>query len=248
MKKGPLVLYLFSMLLATTLLLGTFTAPAYAQTSDLRLERHSFRPGEEIKVHFVASTNYPANAWVGIVPSHIPHGDEKVNDQHDISYQYLHKRTQGTLIFRAPAKPGGYDFRMHNTDNMGKEICFVGFRVEAGMGQGTPDPQKSGLYQGATGITLPKNTFKSGEKITLRFQAPAGLADNAWIGIIPSRISHGSEAVNDKHDISYEYINGRRSGTMTFNAPSSPGSYDFRMHDTDNNGKELDYIKFEVRR
>ena len=242
MKKNHILLYLFHMLLATTLLLGVFTYPAYAQTSNLSLDRHSFYPGEEITVHFVASSQYPANAWVGIIPSQIPHGDEKVNDQHDISYQYLNKRSQGVLVFSAPSKVGGYDFRMHDTDNMGREICFVGFRVEVS----NSTAKKTGSYVGTSSMTLAKSTFQPGEKIILTFQAPAGLVNNAWIGIIPSHISHGSEAENDKHDISYEYIKGRRSGTMTFTAPSTAGTYNFRMNDTDDNGTEIDAIKFEV--
>jgi hypothetical protein len=129
---------------------------------------------------------------------------------------------------------------------MGKEICYVGFRVE-GKGRKAP-AQQYGLFEGAARITLDKQAFKPGEKIRLSFQAPSGLANNAWIGIIPSHIQHGSEAVNDRHDISYQYISGRRNGVMTFTAPRSPGSYDFRMHSSDNNGKEIDYIRFEVRR
>ena len=65
----------------------------------ITLEKQSFSPGENIKLKFSASPNYANNAWIGIIPSHINHGIESINDQHDISYQYLNKRVSGVLTF-----------------------------------------------------------------------------------------------------------------------------------------------------
>jgi hypothetical protein len=33
---------------------------------------------------------------------------------------------------------------------------------------------------------------------------------------------------------------------MVFTAPSEPGEYDLRMHDTDSNGKEIASVSFKV--
>jgi hypothetical protein len=63
------------------------------------------------------------------VPSHVPHGSEAENDKNDIAYQYLKGMQSGTMIFKAPAKIGAYDFRMHDTDNNGKEVASVSFQV-----------------------------------------------------------------------------------------------------------------------
>jgi len=95
-------------------------------------------------------------------------------------------------------------------------------------------------------LTLDKDSYKPGEMITVTFTALSTYDNTAWIGIIPSHIAHGDEVLNDQHDISYQYLNGIASGTLTFTAPSTPGSYDMRMHDTDNSGKEVASTSFTV--
>ncbi len=95
-------------------------------------------------------------------------------------------------------------------------------------------------------IALAKNSFTPGESVTVQYVALPSYAENAWIGIIPSNVSHGSESQNDQHDISYQYLKKSTSGSMTFRAPNQPGTYDFRMHDTDNNGIEVASVTFTV--
>lgn len=117
-------------------------------------------------------------------------------------------------------------------------LCFV----LAGCGE-MSKPAPSG---GAT-LELTKKTYSAGEQIKVEYTALSTYASNAWVGIIPSNISHGSEAENDKHDITYQYLNKSTSGTLTFTAPDKPGEYDFRMHDTDSNGKEVTHVTFTVK-
>jgi hypothetical protein len=66
------------------------------------------------------------------------------------------------------------------------------------------------------------------------------------VGIIPSDVPHGSEEENDGHDVSYRYLEGKTAGLLTFNVPEEKGSYDVRMHDTDNNGNEITSVSFQV--
>ncbi|MDD4041822.1 MAG: hypothetical protein PHP84_12520, partial [Mesotoga sp.] len=58
-------------------------------------------------------------------------------------------------------------------------------------------------------MSLEKLVFAPGEEIKLRFFITTTLSSNAWIGIVPSEIPHGSEAENDKHDLTFTYLNGR---------------------------------------
>ncbi len=95
-------------------------------------------------------------------------------------------------------------------------------------------------------LELDKTTFAPGEQIEVYFTAPSSFPSNAWVGIIPSDVSHGSEAENDKYDVAYRYLDGLTSGVLTFKAPDEPGSYDFRMHDTDSDGKEVASVTFTV--
>jgi uncharacterized protein YjbI with pentapeptide repeats len=93
----------------------------------IQLNKTTFAPGEEIRVSFVALPTKTNNAWIGIIPSQIPHGNESVNDQHDLSYQWLRGGTSGELVFTAPTQIGSYDFRMND---YGKEIVSTSFRVQ----------------------------------------------------------------------------------------------------------------------
>lgn len=101
-----------------------------ASAEVLRLDKNSFNPGEDIQVYFEASGNFDTSAWVGIIPSSVAHGSEAENDKYDMTYQYLEKRTSGTLTFKAPQEPGSYDLRMFDTDNNGREVASVSFVVQ----------------------------------------------------------------------------------------------------------------------
>jgi hypothetical protein len=207
---------------------------AVAQDAGIYLEKRSFLPGEQISVEFTALADFAYDAWVGIIPSEIPHGDESTNDRYDLQYHHLENRTGGTLLFVAPGSPGSYDLRMHDTDKNGREVASVSFQV---TGEGSAV---------APSLMLERTGFVPGEEIVVTFTAPSTFASNAWVGIIPSNIPHGDESRNDKYDISYLYLNNLTGGVLEFKAPPSEGKYDLRMHDTDNNGREVATVSFTV--
>jgi len=95
-------------------------------------------------------------------------------------------------------------------------------------------------------VKLARDAFSPGETITVVYTALPEYDSSAWIGIIPSGIVHGSEAENDRHDITYQYLRKSTSGEFKFKAPTNVGSYDMRMHDTDSNGKEVASVTFSV--
>jgi hypothetical protein len=212
-----------------------FILPTMAQIADtsMWLDKTSFSPGERIVVHFTAPASFPTSAWIGMIPSNIPHGSEVTNDQHDIEYKYLKGMTSGTLYFTAPRKAGKYDFRMHDRDNGGTEVGSMSFYVVAPSGADAS-------------LRLDKRSYYVGEQIMVTFTAPATFHRSAWIGIIPSGIPHGSETTNDQHDIAYKYIEGMTSGTFYFTAPNTPGSYDIRMNDNNSGGNEVTSVTFSV--
>jgi hypothetical protein len=203
-------------------------------------------PGAALKVSFTASPAWPKDAWVGVVPAGIPHGSEEVNDRHDLEYHYLNGRTGGVLVFRAPGQPGLYDLRMHDTDSSGREIAFVSFEV---VKPPPPPPQSRGApaTRSQASLKLKQTLFAAGQAVTVSFQAPGTWDPSAWVGVVPSGIPHGSEEVNDQHDLEYRYLSRRAQGQLTFTAPSQAGRYDLRMHDTDSQGREITYVTFEVR-
>lgn len=95
-------------------------------------------------------------------------------------------------------------------------------------------------------LMISKTSVGPGEVITVEYTTPKGFKENAWIGIIPSNIEHGNETRNDKHDLTYQYLKGSTAGKLNFTVPKKPGKYDFRMHDTDNDGMEVAFVTFEV--
>ncbi len=209
----------------------TFIVTAGREETSLQL---AFEPGEQIQVHFTAPSSFPNDAWVGIIPSDVPHGSEAENDNYDLTYLYLEGLTSGVLAFTAPDTPGSYDLRMHDTDAGGREVASVTFIVI-----GKEEEQVASLW-------LDKTNFAPGEQIQVHFTAPSSFPDDAWVGIIPSDVPHGSESENDEYDLTYQYLEGRTSGVFTFTAPDTPGSYDFRMHDTDAGGQEVASVMFRV--
>lgn len=203
----------------------------------LKLEKTAFAPGESIDVGFKVTGKLDRTAWVGIIPANVTHGSEAHNDQYDIAYQYLNGAMAGEMTFKAPTEPGRYDFRLNSTDSNGKELTYVSFTVAEESVESSED----------VFLSLPKKVYHPNETIVVSFKADPNYENNAWVGIIPSKVSHGSEAHNDQYDLTYQYLQGQAEGKLRFNAPSTPGSYDFRMNDTDSDGVEVYSVSFTVR-
>lgn len=214
--------------LATT----TFTVLTPHYDAKLTLPKTTFLPGDDVVLTFQVAQPLPQGAWIGIIPSDVPHGSESTNDQHDVAYQYVSGKTSGTQQFQAPDKSGSYDFRLNDSDGNGTEIGSVTFQVGEIKKEGT--------------LTLSKTTFLPGEQIELTFTASDTLPRNAWVGMIPSKVEHGKEEVNDQHDIQYQYVAKKTSGKMMFTAPPEGGSYDFRLNSDDSGGVEIASVTFQV--
>ena len=203
-------------------------------TGKLKLNKNNYMPRETITVTFKAQPDYADNAWVGIVPGTVPHGEEQVADRYETTYKYLRKRTSGTLELNAPSRAGDYDMRMFNTDIAGVETASVSFTVRE------PDSKGS--------ITLDKDAYTAYDSIQVTFEARDWYDDNAWIGIIPVDIPHGKEQDSDGNYLVYQYLRNHADGKVTFQAPARLGTYTIRMFDSDNSGDETASVTFVVDR
>ncbi len=56
-------------------------------------------------------------AWIGLMNSDVPHGSEAECDEHDVAFEYLDGRTEGTAEFTIP-QGGFWDIRMFDSDHM----------------------------------------------------------------------------------------------------------------------------------
>lgn len=210
------------------ILVLVFICSNISYSQEIKLVKLKFDGGEEIKANFNAPAEYPGSALVALVPAGVAHGSASETFPAKIAYLYLNKSTTGILVFKAPKKSGSYDLRMFDNGENGKEVASITFEV------------------GASLLRLTKTKFASKEDIRVEFTAFENFAANAWIGIVPSDVPHGSETENDKHDMAYQYLNKKLSGTLIFKAPIRAGTYDLRMNDSDNGGKEIASITFEV--
>lgn len=169
---------------------------------------------------FNAPIVYDYNAWIAVVPSSVQHGTSAENDKHDLGYDTLRGRTGGTFSLRVPGKPGSYDLRLHDGQRAdSKEVASITITVKMPEG-GEREPT----------VKLDKETVKPGQEVTATFTAPAWFDYNAWLGVVPSEIAHGTTSTNDSHDVTYDYLRGRMQDTWAFKAPTKPGSYDVRLN------------------
>lgn len=86
-------------------------------------------PGSAVEIPFEAPIGYPRHAWIGIVPSKVPHGLEFDADPVNLGYEYLKSRSRGKADLKLPVEPGEYDVRMFDSDESGDEVASVSFRI-----------------------------------------------------------------------------------------------------------------------
>jgi hypothetical protein len=176
------------------------------------------------------------DAWVGIYPastSDQDHGDRwRWLRDIDVNSATLPGQSAGKWSIRV-FKDGGYKLK-HRLD----------FEISTSPQHPARPTSSEGIVAGNATITTSKSTYTIDEGIDFSFTAPK-LPDDAWIGIVPVAIPHGDEAVNDSHDTSYAHLGGRTNGNITLPNPGL-GTWTLRLHDTDNNGRELTHVVFEV--
>lgn len=207
-----------------------------------RTQKDVYAPGESITIEF---SGMPGNKqdWITLV-------QQSASTNTYGQWFYTSGSKSGTFTFSG-MKEGEYEIRTYfDWPSGGYTVQDRHYFRVGPAGGGASGSGASG--SGAPGasvmpsVTLNKDTFGPGDPINVTFTAPSTYRPNAWIGIIPSHVSHGSESENDSYDISYQYLQGQTSGILVFHAPSAPGRYDMRMHDTDDSGREVAYASFTV--
>ncbi len=202
----------------------------WAPPPSITLAKTTFAPDEEIALSFTAWKWFGSGSWIGIIPSEIEHGDVGLNDRHDLAYQYLKNEIEGRQIFKAPLKPGSYDFRMNQVNPIRQEVASVRFDVVA------PPPQ----------IVMTPSKVAPSDKIQIRFTAWKWFSSGSWIGVVPSDVDHGDVALNDRHDQAYQYLKSETEGQQAYDIPKIPGRYDFRMNQVGPVRREVASFGFEV--
>ena len=161
--------------------------------------------------------------------------------------KYLSAQQNGTAQWNRDHAPrGGWEDIQIVSQGSPSQVSDAAARIQKHIktGRSSTPTSSEGIVAGNTTITTSKSTYTIDEGIDFSFTA-SKLPDDAWIGIVPAAIPHGDEAVNDSHDTSYEHLRGRTKGDITLPNPGL-GTWTLRLHDTDNNGRELTHVAFEV--
>lgn len=135
--------------------------------------------------------------------------------------------------------PDGYQFTMLGDES---SIILGLLRLENSVAETTTDTNPVQPIPTALdgSMTLDKASYQTAETIEVTLVINTPLADDAWVGIIPTDTPHGLEADNDAVDISYVYVNTAVEGKVTLNAPTEAGTFDVRLFNTDSSdGVEL---------
>ncbi len=165
-------------------------------------------PGAEITVNYSGAPGYDLD-WIGIYPASAP------SDRSWLSWQYTRKMKSGTMIFKAPDKPGEYNFRLFEND--GYKLLGTSNTVVVENPTVTGDNLK---------IEATPTNVQPGGEITVNYSGAPGY-DLDWIGIYPA------SAPSDRSWLSWQYTRKMKSGTMIFKAPDKPGKYNFRLFEND---------------
>ena len=195
----------------------TFTTPDTplnsASINLLNSDTRIYSPGTSVEfVYQVDESLLKSSPWIGIVPSDIPHGEESENDKHDLTYIYF-DANQGQKSIRAPSKEGFYDLRMHDTDFNGKELAYISFEVKEDT-----DLQPV--------ITTDKQVYNPGEAISITFKNAPAETSKDWIGVYRT-------SSDESGYLSWQYLDGKETGELTFTSPRDAGEYNIRLFNDD---------------
>jgi hypothetical protein len=111
---------------------------------------------------------------------------------------------------------------------LGGRACIRGMRITVALSACavTMDAAKSvtatfTLSTTSYTLTADPSAVPTGGTITVSWTAPAGSSASDWIGLYPIG------APNTRY-LAYRYTNGAPSGSVTFTAPATLGTYEFR--------------------
>jgi|GEM_PF-2192578 len=180
-----------------------------AASASLSVSSTSVAPLGTISVSFSNGSGI-SGAWIGMYKT-------GSTDQNWMTYQYIDTKTSGTLTFTAPGDPGTYEFRIFKDSGYVWLASSNTFTV--GDTGGTSSPY----------MTLSSANVAPSEKLNVTYYGGSGIS-GAWIGMY-------KPGAADTSYMTYQYIDTKTSGTLTFTAPSEPGTYEFRMF------KDNGYVK-----
>lgn len=189
----------YVMLFLSVFVLDGYHSPVQAATLSASPVTVYYGPNKTFTVTFSGAPGNQ-NDWIGIFKA-------DAGNRSYLNYQYLAGKKSGTLTFAAPVEVGKYNFRMWEAE--WTNMIGVSNQVSVEYPPATLQPSITSQYIGPN------------KKISVAYSNAPGF-NNDWIGMFKV----GAEA---RSWVSYQYLQGKTSGTLEFVAPEVPGQYEFRM-------------------
>ncbi|MEG1772562.1 MAG: hypothetical protein RRY79_05425 [Clostridia bacterium] len=94
----------------------------------LTLDKTEYKVGDNAEIiGKLDAEGFGDEAWIGIVPSGVPHGNDERNDTYDTDYEYLSVLENGKFALTIPESAGIYDLRINDGT---VEIAYMSIVVE----------------------------------------------------------------------------------------------------------------------
>lgn len=85
------------------------------KVNGLTLDKTEYTVGDNTEITGkLDAKDFGDEAWIGIVPSGVPHGDDERNDTYDTDYDYLSTLENGKFALTIPESAGTYDLRIND--------------------------------------------------------------------------------------------------------------------------------------
>lgn len=178
---------------------------------NLSPDKLNYQIGEQISVHFSTSVSLKGGSWVGLYESGASHASSKGY----LEYKYIHESKDITNIFKAPNKPGRYEFRIFNS-KPDKEVASISFIVV-------------GIDSREINLIITSSEITPGNSFNVKIETGLELSQTAWVGIYKS----SAETTTSKGYLTYNYLKQRKGNILQMKAPIEIGDYELRLYNSD---------------
>ncbi|QGY39025.1 hypothetical protein GM415_02360 [Pseudodesulfovibrio cashew] len=186
----------------------------------IALDSEAYESGRAFSVVYNAMPDWPAKAWIALVPADVPHGNSGVNDKHDIAYLNLRQTKTGTWKVVAPKQPGRYELRMlDGNGSSSKEVFVAGFEVVLPSGYADREPSMKIMSAEA-------RAFGSME---VEYVSRKDWSSKSWIGFVRKGTPADGNAAY-KAALARKSLMYADEGVFDFGLPADPGPYELRMY------------------
>jgi len=173
---------------------------AGANAASLTLVPGGWTSSDQVTINWNA-TGLASGSWIAVYAVGSPDNGSYLTSK-SIS------GTSGVVTFGLLAN-GNYEARLFGDGGYSQKQATVAFTVVTPAGS----------------LSLSSSTVKVLESTSVTWSSQPGITSNGWIGVYPP----GANEYGSLIDIPIQYVSAGTGGKLTFSAPNTAGSYEFRL-------------------